>query len=923
MKKNVKYATLLSLMLVLIIYTSPAQAKAKVINSTLKVDSTHVSAISSVSGKDLESYTDFNLSNNLQGRLSGLVVRSSTRDLGTNTSSLYIRGLSSNAHNEALVIIDGMERSIDDIVPEEVETITVLKDATAEILYGARAASGVLLVTTKRGHIGKLNVHASAEMGIMSMTRTPSYLNSYDYANLYNEARTNDGLTPYYSDEELEGYKNSTGNNDVLYPDVDYYDKFLNKQSNFWKASIGMDGGTEKLQYAFVTNYIEGNGFEAIGKDPNLKRINVRGNLNIKINDMINVVADASARFEISKYGSQDGSHIMNKVNTILPNQYPLIIPADVLGLDPAEDGVPYFGASLTYTSNLYAEMTCGGFTEARTITINNNLGVYFDLNDYVEGLKIKSIVSLDNYDYERQGQYNTYPTYAIQNRFDVLSFTQRKKISLQDNQSIKSTSTYRKLGWQTNMDYNHTFNDIHTIKASLGYNYYFQEIPGTSQDINNTNATLAINYKYDNKYAFNGNIASMGSNRFSGDNKYFLSYAFGGSWVISKENFMRNNNLIDFLKLKTSWGHIGYDRATSFLLSESAWYSGSKVYTNEQSKNVSYATNLVRIGNKDLNWEYVNQFNLGLEGSLLNNRLGFEINYFNEKHSDIIMSLSTQYPSTVSSFAYPGNFGEVKNKGFDLDLNWSDTKGDFSYKIGLNATYSKNEISKWNEIPESNPALNYVGGSSDAMKGYQAIGLFGKDVVLDNAVYQSFGPYQEGDIAYEDLNNDNVIDQRDVKTLGNSFPRLTGGITLQLQYKQWGLFVLGTAAAGVDTWTHNNYYWNYGEGKYSTLALDRYNKVSNPDGSMPRLTTLSRDNNFQNSSFWIKDASFFRLKNVELSYNFNKPFSFINNIRVYARATNLFIISSVKDLDPEAINAGINSYPVTSNTSLGLTVTF
>jgi len=234
MKKNLLYTFLLGLTIVFTTSVSQAQVPAKNINKTkTEVDSTNVSAISIVNGENLESYTDFNLSNNLQGRLSGLVVRSTTNGLGNNASALYVHGLSSNSNNTAMVIVDGMERSMNDLIPEEVENIQVLKDASAEILYGPRAANGVILVTTKRGHMGERNVWASLEAGLMSMTRTPEYLNSYDYATLYNQARVNDGLTPFYSNEELDGYKNSTGYNDLRYPNVDYYNQFLNKTAPF------------------------------------------------------------------------------------------------------------------------------------------------------------------------------------------------------------------------------------------------------------------------------------------------------------------------------------------------------------------------------------------------------------------------------------------------------------------------------------------------------------------------------------------------------------------------------------------------------------------------------------------------------------------------------------------------------------------
>ena len=241
------------------------------------------------------------------------------------------------------------------------------------------------------------------------------------------------------------------------------------------------------------------------------------------------------------------------------------------------------------------------------------------------------------------------------------------------------------------------------------------------------------------------------------------------------------------------------------------------------------------------------------------------------------------------------------------------------------NFVWSKNKVLKWNQVKHGEEYRYTVGRSTDAMMGLVAEGLFGKDVAINGHAPQTFADYQEGDIAYKDLNGDKIIDGRDVKELGNSFPRTTLGIDLNVSYKGWGLYLQGYSELGVHTWATNAYYWNNGEGKYSKLALDRYHPANNPTGSYPRLTTTAGENNFRNSSFWLKNTSFFRMKNVELSYTFNQfsPSSVVKKMKVFARGANLFVLSSVKDLDPELLNAGVTNYPVTRTFTGGVSFVF
>ena len=372
-----------------------------------------VGATSVLENGQFGTFPDLTLTNMLQGKMLGLQVRSTVSGLGNNTPDLFIRGQHGMSENTAIVIIDGVERPAADLIPEEIERIELLKDATAKILYGARAANGVLWVTTRRGKANRRIYNATAEAGVVQMTRTPDFLNSYQYANLYNEARANDGLTPYYNQKQLEGYKNSKGANDLLYPNVDLYDQLLNKNANYRKVSFDMTGGTDRVRYALIAGYVGGSGFEDVTYTPQLHRLTLRGNLDFNVTDFLTISADVAGRMEMRKWGQLDCGQVFTALSTHRPNEYPLTMSPEETGL-ASSDGIPLFGASLLRPMNAYAETMYGGYTDERYTRSQTNIGLKFDLDMLTKGLKAGAFLSFDNYDYLQLSLSKVYPTYAI-----------------------------------------------------------------------------------------------------------------------------------------------------------------------------------------------------------------------------------------------------------------------------------------------------------------------------------------------------------------------------------------------------------------------------------------------------------------------------------------------------------------------------
>lgn len=887
-----------------------------------------VGAVSGLEHGEFDTYPDLTLNNMLQGRIAGLQVRNIVHGVGNNVADMYIRGQHGMSTNAALVIIDGVERPLADLIPEEIERIEVLKDATAKILYGARAANGVVVVTTRRGEArAERTYHINAEMGITSMTRMPKWVNSYEYVNLYNEACLNDGLSPYYSQEQVEGYRNSTGAFDPLYPDIDWQKEFMKNSATYRKVTFDMAGGSNNVKYALVAGYVGSGGFEDASYNTSLNRLTLRGNLDFSITDFLSVSAGISGRMEMRKWAQMTCVDLYTAASTYRPNEYPLILSPEATGLTPSED-VPLFGASLLRSKNVYAEQRYGGYTAERYTRAQTDFGVKLDLGRWVEGLAAGAYLSFDNYDFLQLSLSKKYPAYAPVSYVGasgdtVTEYRQVQQINVATDQSRNSTTLQQTLGWNAYARYYNTIGK-HTLSADLAYQYSKTTNQGVTQDIINSNTSLSLNWSYDGRYVIEADGALMGSNRFQKGNKFFMSAAAGAAWIISNESFLKGSRNVNLLKLKLSGGLLGFDSATSHLLYERAWeQSGSFRFGTTANGSTAYITNFIRNANPDLKWEKSLEMNLGVEGLFFGSRLKVEADWFRETHYDIIGLNDAAHGDYIGDFVTYKNMGSVFNQGIDAAVEWTDSKGDFTYSVGANVLWSKNKVLEWDQVLHGETYRYTVGNSTDAMFGHVAEGLFGKDVPLEGHEQQAFGHYQEGDIAYSDLNGDGVVDGRDVKVLGNTFPRTTLGINIDLRYRGWGLYILGYAELGVYKWASNSYYWNYGENAYSVLALDRWHPVNNPDGSYPRLTTTDDANNWQNSTFWLKKTDWFRLKNIELSYTFdNFRNSLLKDIKVFVRGANLFVLSSVPELDPELLDAGLTNYPVTRTFTIGATFT-
>ncbi|MCG1035815.1 SusC/RagA family TonB-linked outer membrane protein [Polaribacter sargassicola] len=887
-----------------------------------------VGAVAKVSGKEFESQPDVVFHNALQGRLAGVSTQMTTNGLGNNQPNIYVRGLGRLTNSTALTVVDGIERSLEFMTAEEIESIEVLKDASAKILYGSRAANGVILVTTKKGRKNTQVVKASVEYGVNMNTRMAEYLNSANYATLYNEALANDGLMPMYSEEDIAGYRASSGPFDLLYPNIDHNSYFLNNSAPLKKVNFEYSGGTEESQYGVYLGYIGTEGIEKIGEDVTQDRINVRSNLDFKITDNLVGHIEGNGIIEYRKWGKLGQDQVFGKINTERPNEFPLVIQDPNFEGEEAtigEELIPPLGGSQQNRTSLYGDLVYGGFQEYMFFYGQTNFGLDWDLNSVLPGLTVKTQLNFDNYQYHAADQINNPIRYELVEDSDTgeINYVKLNNRTIETNRTERGSSSTRSLGSTSNITYKTSFAEKNKVTLDLSHFYYLNENNARTQHIKNSNTVFKANYAFDNKLFVEGSYALMTSNKFAEGNRSFLAHSIGAAWVLSEEDFFKNNNL-DYLKLKSSYGVLGYDANTDFYLYETRYSNNGSMSFGERNSTSSARIGFDNFGNPDLKWEKSKEYNIGIEGLAFNKSVQFEFNYFNQRRTDIIYSSpSSNTSGTIGYVKIPENLGELKNQGFDGSINWLKNYGDFKFNIGGNFLISKNKVISADVIDNMDTYLNATGQASDVIFGYVSNGIFKTQEEVDAAPFQALGDYGVGNLSYQDLNDDGIINEQDRKVIGNSFPRASFGINLNTEYKGFGLSVLGVADTGVDMIKNNVYYRNFGQGKYSVLASDRFHPVNNPNGTQPKLTTLTPLNDNVTSTFWLDNAAFFRLKNVELSYTFSNDSWIVKNTRFYVRGTNLFVLSGVKDLDPEVPNSGVTNYPLFRTVTAGLSLAF
>lgn len=881
-----------------------------------------VGATSTIDEDAISSSNQMNVLNILSGKAPGLNVSQVPTEPGRSATVLNIRGLSRSATDNApLIIIDGIERPLEDLTPEEIESITVLKDATSKILYGPKAVNGVLLVKTKRGIKYKRDRQFNIEFGAQTPVRMPEYLNSADYATMYNQARINDGLSPYYTQTDIDGYR--MGTNPVLYPDVDFHKLCLNDHMSYRKAIAQFRGGNESAQYYVNATYAGYGGYEAVGKNNTSNKFNLRVNLDYKVNDWLKAFVDIAGQMEFYTTNYMSADKLFSRLSSHRPNAYPIKFS------DPGNPGTEIYGAMenanlSSSRENIYAEMALGGSKENTVRKGQTNIGFDLSLDRYVKGLSAKAYVTFDVYNYLVVGKNENFSSYRpIFNENSLIGkelLTVEKKVS---DKSRIADQMYRNYGYFGQLSYDRTFQAKHQLKSDLVIFQSRRENLGSSQDDVNRTFALRTNYVYNKKWIAELDMAVMGSSRFTKGNRYGYFPTVGVAWIASEEKFLKDKEWLDFLKIKASTGLLGTDNYFDFFLFESRWNTSQSTHFGPKLEEDVNTSTLVHVGNPDLTWEKSFEINIGAEASFLN-CLTADFNYFNNYRYDILTP-TTSFSSINGGELMYRNYGSVRNQGVELALEYSGNIGKLHYSIGGNTIWSKAVYEKTDDMEGLSSNRKKEGKPVDTRFGLIAEGLFKSGDEIAAHPVQDFGPVQIGDVKYANINNDHHINENDMLPIGNEYPRFQFGLNINLAYKGFELSLSGSGMAQYDIYLNNSYYWMREDQKYSTFVKNYFNP-STGEGKFPRLTTQQNQNNYRSSSLWMRSGNFFKLRDAMLSYSLPQNITnkmTLKQVKLFVRGSNLFTVSSIKDLDPEYIDAGVTGYPFFRSFTGGINVVF
>lgn len=878
-----------------------------------------------ITGEELARYPTSNLKEALTGKIPNAKFLRTGYAPGGNNTSMSIRGLNYT------IVVDGVVRSLDNLSADEVETVTVLRGMSARAMFGYTAADGLLVVKTKRGQKGKTKVSANAEYGVRAVAqdRMPNWLNAYDYANLFNKASINDGADPLdvanlpYTPEALEGYK--TGNNPLRYFDEDLYSQIFNPQMEYKRLNMSYSGGSETTNYFLNFNYLgEGNGYLK-NKDFTYDRLRLRSNIDVAVTEDLTFSVDAVASLAFTEK-PLDMDNVWGVLGKYPVNAYPVEIEPNMYGTHP------------TYSRNPVADIAKRNSKEQMDRRGQVNARLTYDFRKYVKGLSMDAYMSYDAYSYqdvETEGNY-TYTKYAPvwgvdQNGLDSLYYNEFGTDSPDAGLKRASDSFLTRVGAFANINYERNFGKHH-LDAHL--NGFIQSViqKDVALQSRQLNYSFSGAYNYNQKYFADVIVSLTGNQNLPEKNQFKAFPTIGLGWMVSKENFLKDVEAVNALKLRASYGKQGFYNGSSPFLYRTEWKTIGNAYFDKEIGGTKQET-MKRVyvdhdGNPDLNWGTTTELDLGIDGVFLNKKLSVQLDYYFMNKKGLVQS--AMVPSIVGLTNYYDNVGENNYYGVDGYISYSDKIGGISYQVGINGGFNDSEVVANNQPDQDYEWLNRTGRPVDAIFGFSAAGLFKNQADIESSPEQTYGAVLPGNIKYNDLNNDGVVTSNyDQEMIGHTNPRFTYGIDVTLKYKGFQLYVLGYGMSKRDVNVQaNKYYHIYGNDKYSEYIKDNAWTTDNPNENAlhPRLTTGSVRNDNLNSTYWLRNVAFFKIKNVELSYMLSKEITEklkLSSTRFFVRGTNLLTFSEIKDLDPENLNLGVSTYPMTRTFTGGVTVNF
>lgn len=859
---------------------------------------------------------------------------------------------------DALVLVDGVPRDANNVLPTEIEDITFMKGASAVVLYGSRAAKGVILITTKRGKIQPLKITARADYQLDAAKSFPKYIDGAQYMTLYNQALANDGLASKYTEEDI--YNTALGANPYRYPNQQFYTSdYVKRTRSRWDVTAEFEGGGKFAQFYTNISYYRVGDFINFGegKDNFTDRLNIRGNIDLRLADWATGWVNANATYYNQR---NSNSSFWSAASTLRPTRVAPLIPVSYIDPDDANSwalinntkniitdpaGLPagryFFGATQDDRTNAIADMYAAGYNTWTSRQMQFDMGAKFDLATILKGLTFKTMFAVDystSYSTAINDQYDSfrvnwsqYDGKDVVGTLDIMSEYKHTGILESSNSAEKQT-----IAWNGQFDYQNAFGE-HNVHATLVANGYQQTISGEYHKVSNANLGLQVSYNYARKYYADlaGNVVH--SAKLAQGNREAFSPSITLGWRLTGEEFMKDIKWLNDLRLTAGYTVLNQDLdIEDFYLYKSIFTATGTWWGWSDAHNSIQTSDSQRGGNEDLTNDLTfvkrKEFSVGLNGAMFDNKVKFAVNYFNTTIDGLFAQPDFNYPSymhtywPVSTFVPYFNYGKNRRQGMDFSVMYNDKFGDVDFGAQL---FGQTTTSKNLKVAESveYEYLRHEGKYTDGLWGLQCLGYYNSQDEINNAeAKSSFGDVKPGDLKYVDQNGDGVIDSKDEVELGRWSAKFTGGLNLTLKYKNFTLFAMMTGQFGGKALKNDTYNWVYGERKYSDVVLGAWTAEKYANGeaiSYPRLTTQGGDNNFRASDYWMYSTDRVDLQRVQVTYDFDKKIfganSIVKGLQVYASGSSLLTIAGER----KQMERNVGSAPQTRSFTLGAKVQF
>jgi TonB-linked SusC/RagA family outer membrane protein len=903
-----------------------------------------VGSIATTTSEELKQMGTPNLSNALAGRVSGVISMVGSGRPGGDDAEIYVRGVATlNSDNSRpLILVDGVERDFTQVDAEDVESFSVLKDASATAVYGVRGANGVILITTKRGKVGKPTISARYTTTLQQPTRLPTYLGSFEHALLRNEALMNDGLNPRFTEQDLQHFRDQ--DSPYTHPDNDYFEDFLRKVSYMHNMNINVRGGSDRLRYFVGTNGMYQDGiykqFEGARTPTNahFKRLNLRSNLDFDLTKTTTLSLDLNSRIERQQnisIGDIGSTSLFSEMNTTPPYFYPYRLPNGSYGGNP--DG----GA------NIMAILTDYGYNQVNDNILEGTFKLNQKLDFVTKGLSARGMVSYNSY-FERGTKVGYWPpTYTYDPQTDT--YTEITEETPPWISTVDGDGHRRRNQMEVALNYARTFNG-HDVTGLLLYTQ--------TQSFANQNVPQGFlgyvgraTYAYKQRYLAEFNFGYNGSDQFDKANRYGFFPSFSAGWVITEENFMKNIPAISFLKIRGSYGEVGNDKIGSdrFLYLQTYNLSGNYFYGTDQSFGSQSALYEGDLGNTNVTWEVGKKSNAGFDMKMFDSKFSLSLDLFREMRVNIFTSRNTT-PNMLGVGLPRENIGKVENKGFEIETGYDNRDGQLQYFVRGMFSLSKNTVVFQDEVVPKFEYMRRTGKSVGQNFGLDVVGYYtpddfetdgsgnlilseaGNPILKEGNAVPTWEAVQPGDLKYLDRNNDGILDTFDEGPIGNSrIPQFIYSISNGYRYKGFDFSMMWQGSGG-------NHKFITGSGAYEPVReRNRFLEIHKERWTVerwqndeainyPRLSSAQNSHNHRNNTFYLQKGDFIRLKNLELGYNFPKRITSglgISNLRLYAGGTNTLTFAYIKNFDPETGSSSGTSYPQMKLWTFGVNVTF